>query len=95
MKKKLFGMIAAAMMMAGVSAFAAGPQADEVSENRDYNAVVIPMALQSEGPAQGCAVYSENGDYRAVKANMPAMTGASYSRCFYSENGDYQAVVNR
>lgn len=96
MKKKAMGMVMAAMMMTGASAFAATSQTFTLSENGDYEAAVVEMAVQTRGGAsQVSHFYSDNADYEAVNAEMAPMTSGSHTSHFYSDNADYEAAVNR
>ena len=96
MKKKAVGMVMAAMMMTGASAFAATPQTFTLSENGDYEAALVEMVPQtSSGASQVSHFYSDNADYEAVSAEAAPMTSGSHTSHFYSDNADYEAVVNR
>lgn len=88
-RKKAMGMIVAAMVVTGASAFAATPQPFTLSENGDYEAVVVDMVPQQAGTEN--TFYSENGDYQAVVVNVAASPAGS-SVFTHSENSDYQAV---
>lgn len=88
-RKKIMGMIVAAMMVTGASAFAATPQPFTLFENGDYKAAIVDMVPQLA--EMNNAFYSENGDHQAVVVHVAASPAGS-SVFTHSENSDYQAV---